>query len=346
MTTQDHDLENLEPPLKKHRTTVTYSARQSPRQSISSQHGSDPQTSVSSRSNDRDLCGTFAEDRSNQTVELNGAPTTTMASMPAATHRVREIEGASGLELPRATLNAGSQAQRPLKQSRLTFGQSSVRKCSVCGMEFSRIHEEDSKIHKKYHASVTDGVEFQLSKNCRKITSFSDGHIVMVTSDSTVQERLKADEALRVANRELGSIDTGCLTPEQKVFLYVNNRNHIAGVVLAEALSKAYEVVPSSLVDDEASFSVVSVNGSERSDQLVCRKAPVDCNCGISRIWVHHKARRKGIAMKLLEAVCCHFAFGVVINSTRIAFSQPTTSGRQLAERFTGRRNFLVYLDI
>lgn len=57
---------------------------------------------------------------------------------------------------------------------------------------------------------------------------------------------------------------------------------------------------------------------------------------GVSRIWTSNKFRRKGIANNLLECVMNQFIYGMEIERSEIAFSQPTQSGCMLARQWFG----------
>lgn len=52
---------------------------------------------------------------------------------------------------------------------------------------------------------------------------------------------------------------------------------------------------------------------------------------------------RQGIALRLLDALLSNFSPPLRIAATCVAFSQPTPSGRRLANRFFGTDSFLVY---
>lgn len=47
--------------------------------------------------------------------------------------------------------------------------------------------------------------------------------------------------------------------------------------------------------------------------------------------------------MKLMAAVQNHFIFGGRLTLDEIAFSAPTELGKQFAQKFFGRNDFLVY---
>lgn len=55
---------------------------------------------------------------------------------------------------------------------------------------------------------------------------------------------------------------------------------------------------------------------------------------GISRIWTSGASRRKGIALDLLDCVVSNYIYGMEIPKNQIAFSQPTESGKRLAQKF------------
>jgi N-acetyltransferase len=60
-------------------------------------------------------------------------------------------------------------------------------------------------------------------------------------------------------------------------------------------------------------------------------------------MWTLEAARKQGVVSKILDAVRGNHLFGTVLARADLAFSQPTTMGRALAERYTGRPDFLVY---
>jgi N-acetyltransferase len=58
--------------------------------------------------------------------------------------------------------------------------------------------------------------------------------------------------------------------------------------------------------------------------------------CGINRIWVHNKHRRRGIASRLVDAARNHVLFDRVLTLSQIAFSQPTQDGRSFGAKYLG----------
>jgi len=82
------------------------------------------------------------------------------------------------------------------------------------------------------------------------------------------------------------------------------------------------------------------------SDTVVCcEKESVKAFLGIEQVWVHRKWRRRKIATRLLDAARAKFCYGYLVPSDLVAFSQPTQDGKVFAERYTCRKDFLVYDD-
>eukprot|EP00667_Euglena_gracilis_P012914 EG_transcript_13294 len=65
--------------------------------------------------------------------------------------------------------------------------------------------------------------------------------------------------------------------------------------------------------------------------------------CGISRIWVHSCARRRGIATILVEVARKHLVYGFEFPPSQVAFSQPTRDGKLFARTYTGTEQLMVY---
>ncbi|RMD41555.1 hypothetical protein DV735_g3569, partial [Chaetothyriales sp. CBS 134920] len=70
---------------------------------------------------------------------------------------------------------------------------------------------------------------------------------------------------------------------------------------------------------------------SAPSSAIAVSQDTVPAIVGVSRIWTSRAFRRKGIANNLLECVMNKFIYGMDIEKTEMAFSQPTESGAALA---------------
>lgn len=65
--------------------------------------------------------------------------------------------------------------------------------------------------------------------------------------------------------------------------------------------------------------------------------------CGIRRLWVSAKFRRKRIASTLLTCVTQNLMYLTHFDRTRVAFAEPTADGAEFASKFTGEEDFLIY---
>lgn len=64
---------------------------------------------------------------------------------------------------------------------------------------------------------------------------------------------------------------------------------------------------------------------------------------GVAQVWVHADWRRRGVARKLLDCARAHAVPGMVVPPAQLAFSQPTTSGWQLAAAYTRSQFIWLY---
>ncbi|RKP38483.1 ESCO1/2 acetyl-transferase-domain-containing protein [Dimargaris cristalligena] len=131
-----------------------------------------------------------------------------------------------------------------------------------------------------------------------------------------------AKEVMEVTNTNLGSAAfTDDMWSKYKVFLCISATQYVMGCAVVERIKTAYATTTRSSTDG------------------------VPASCGISRVWVSPRFRRQSVATELLEAVRENFIYGLTIARTEIAFSQPTAMGAALARHFTGRFDFLVYIE-
>lgn len=118
-----------------------------------------------------------------------------------------------------------------------------------------------------------------------------------------------------MVQRELSFVtDTDGLTPQQTAYLYIV-QNRVVGLIVAETIAEAF-----------------TVHSSERREAVL----------GIFQLWVHANHRRKGIASRLVTAAREHKVFGMVVPIHQTAFSSPTQSGLEFAQRYANG-SVLVY---
>ncbi|KAB8254264.1 ESCO1/2 acetyl-transferase-domain-containing protein [Aspergillus pseudonomiae] len=249
-------------------------------------------------------------------------------------------------------------SQQPaLKQMQLDLGHEVRRTCATCGMEYVPSNSEDAALHKKFHDMNTTGVDLgkafmraNASRWVYEATRFDEGYVVIVDRKASPTAKNQAKKVLEVINKELSSpeIQDDVLWSQTepprhlrkngvsekvdryKVFLHMKD-SRCVGACLTERI---WESRP---VEKPASQT-------NRPDSAVTvRNETHPAIVGISRIWTSGSSRRKGIAMDLLDCVVSNFIYGMEIPKEQMAFSQPTESGRALAQSFFGDEEWHVY---
>ena len=124
-----------------------------------------------------------------------------------------------------------------------------------------------------------------------------------------------------------------------KVYLYIRGQKCV-GACLAERIQGAYTVV-----NQDDAFEG-NVPDKLQSSSIAVGSAVERVILGISRIWTSNLHRKLGIASWLLESARSDFLYGMTIEKSMVAFSQPTESGGQLAQKWFGQRaGWHVYVD-
>ncbi|RAH83036.1 hypothetical protein BO86DRAFT_455387 [Aspergillus japonicus CBS 114.51] len=252
------------------------------------------------------------------------------------------------------------QSQQPsaLKQMQIDVGCEVRRTCATCGMEYVPSNAEDSATHKKYHEMNSTGVDLgkafmraNASRWVYEATRFDEGYVVIVDRKASPTAKNQAKKVLEVICKELSSplIEDEILwsqteppvhlrkngTTEKidryKVFLHMKD-SRCVGACLTERIWESRPIQKSSVPAPGTTDSSVTVR-DEHHPAIV----------GISRIWTSEASRRKGIAMDLLDCVVSNFIYGMEISKEQIAFSQPTASGKGLAQSFFGNDEWHVY---
>jgi N-acetyltransferase len=260
-----------------------------------------------------------------------------------------------------------SQPQQPpvLKQLQIDAGITVRRSCNLCGMEYVPSNAEDADLHDKFHSMNAVGIDLgkafvraNASRWVYEAARCDEGYIVIIDRKASPSTRNQAKKVLDVVNRELSSppIDDATLwsqieppkrlckngakeeTDRYKVFLHMKD-SKCMGLCLAERIWEAH---PIKLDAAQANGTNGNTNGVTNGD-AVHRSSSVSVQntldpaiVGVSRIWTCGTARRRGIAMDLLDCVISNFIYGLDIPKEQIAFTQPTESGLRLAECFFG----------
>lgn len=262
-------------------------------------------------------------------------------------------------------------------QTVLDLGQSLTPiSCYQCGMSYTPSVSEDAALHNMYHNRHSSGIELgkpflkSAMRWCYEVQHIP-GSVVVVDRKISVPGRKIVKKVLEVVNKELGSVEiseeelwsqrplegegeNGKKMDRYKVFLHVIDGKCVA-VCLAERISKGYRVKSSkdraidSLKHDTGIISEATVAGdvpAHPSSAIEYEDEPVPAVVGVSRIWTSEAFRKKGIANNLLECVMNQFVYGMDMERSDLAFSQPTESGAALARSWFGAdAGWLVYKE-
>ncbi|KAG9135701.1 hypothetical protein Leryth_002430 [Lithospermum erythrorhizon] len=219
--------------------------------------------------------------------------------------------------------------KRSYAQLHLEIGQSDflLHSCKICRFKYSLGHEDDEKVHNKFHKNYTHGIPFK--------------RIVLVVDGDPPPWHNKVKDMVRMMGTEL--VDELMLHEHCKVYLYISCQR-IAGCLVAEPIERAYRIVTSSPREVSKTLTGRSCAVKEENENgiILSEKDSVPAACGIRAIWVTPSNRRKYIATHLLDAARKTFCDGLMLECQQLAFSQPTT-GKALITNYTSTDSFLVY---
>lgn len=201
--------------------------------------------------------------------------------------------------------------------------------CLTCGAVYVKGNPEDESSHEKTHNRMNNKLKFITWRNERKCFEDLDGKILIVQPSDPKFMWKKVDDILSVVDKDLGFADPGKIRhpDKSKVFLYVCDKK-VVGFTLAEAIEEAYRIIP---------------QPDEPANTYTCATTPEPVKVGVSRIWVFHDSRKRGIASKLVDSVRNFFILGRTIKEDEYAFSDPTINGIDFASSYTKKKDFLVY---
>ncbi|XP_006818358.1 uncharacterized protein LOC102806752 [Saccoglossus kowalevskii] len=209
--------------------------------------------------------------------------------------------------------------------------------CSTCGMVYSLAEPEDESDHIRFHKKFVECVKFPGWKKENVMQEFHDGRIIMVTEDDHRYAQRKVEDVRELVDTELGFLEGSLACKENgKAFLFISSEKKVVGCCIIEKITKAYRV----LTDTD---QVSPDSDEDKKRAWCCSNDAVPAICGVSRIWVWGKMRRKKIATRLIDCVKCHFMYGCSLTNDDIAFSDPTPDGKMFATKYTSTPKFLVY---
>lgn len=208
-----------------------------------------------------------------------------------------------------------------------------AKQCNVCGIIYEIGNPEDEASHEEHHNSFLNTLRYIGWKKERLVRDLDHhgGRVIMVSPTDPQHCWRKVEEIREIVDQELGFAENGIRVKENtKVFFYVLEKK-IVGCLIAETIREAHKVIPQR--------SPIRGGG-----QLVCcSEKRYKVWAGISRIWVLASERGKGIASTLVDAMRSNFLTSHFLTLDEFAFSDPTESGMGFAEKYTQRRDFLVY---
>jgi hypothetical protein len=260
-------------------------------------------------------------------------------------------------------------------QMQLDLASESRKACKICGMEYIPSNAEDAALHRKFHAMNVGGVDFTKAtvERLRKAQIWSGGDgsfIAVIGRKDALALRNRTSDVLKVVNTELGAVPISdeelwsqtspCAGDGQlhdsthsndqpstaavdryKTYLYVRSQKCI-GACLAERIWEAYTV----LAQDDASAQTRQLFPETKSSSISVSTTTTTALMGISRIWASNSHRKQGVATSLLDCARSDFLYGLTVEKGKVAFSQPTESGGNLARRWFGCEDgWHVYMD-
>jgi len=201
---------------------------------------------------------------------------------------------------------------KKLKQTFLDFGQKNFdsKVCSICGMIYTAGLEDPD--HLKFCKQLKADVKWALCKETAIEMDFGSRGSVVLASKSDAKTRKLREHVDEV----LGFCEPENFSRETTSFVFILNSIAV-GYLETDPVSQACTVSDPSQTH-EVSF-------------------------GILKIWVHPKERRKHIASMMIDAARAHHGYPSAVPKTAIAFSPPTSLGRQFAQEYCGTDSFLVY---
>lgn len=248
-------------------------------------------------------------------------------------------------------------------------------------MEYIPSNAEDAAVHRKFHAMNLGGVDFTkaMIERFRKNQVWSGGDggfITVVGRKDALALRNRASDVLKVVNTELAAVpildeelwgqtgstnfadapkelttlDTEPSTVDEsgsplvdrfKMYLYLRGSKCVSACLM-ERIWEAYAV----LDQNDAFEQACQLPTTPQSSSISISTASDPAILGISRIWTSNQYRKQGVATRLLDTARSNFLYGLNVEKEKIAFSQPTESGGNLARRWFGRdAGWHVYID-
>ncbi|XP_044265148.1 N-acetyltransferase ESCO2 [Tribolium madens] len=223
----------------------------------------------------------------------------------------------------------GTKKFRPISKDQMLLDAGQKRwgatQCPECKIIYHMGDPGDEIMHLNYH-NAGHIFRFNGWKNERVVSNdLRNGKIIqIIPGDSKIWWK-KVKDVMEVVNRDLGYFDIEFNTANSQIFFYVKSKV-IIGALVAEVKTTAHKLL------------------TTHQDQVdLCSEESYPVKCGVSRIWVAHNHRQKGVATSLMDALKRNFVFGAILRNEDIAFSSPTEEGKIFGAKYFKTPNFLIY---
>ncbi|CAJ1968862.1 unnamed protein product [Cylindrotheca closterium] len=224
--------------------------------------------------------------------------------------------------------NDNKNKKRRLAQVFIDCGQKNFGQvvCPQCGTLYVPGIAEDEKMHKQVCEQISQGVAWGSTANCKIINrnSHAKSSIVQIRPSEITKHRSRLEKILRIVEKDLGmhanSSNVMITTNGGTIFLYLQDQK-VVGYLAVNSISTAYRML----------------NLYERDTK------PMSCMLGVAVLWTHPRARKQGIAIKLVDAARENAVFGIVVAKSKLAFSSPTEAGWRFAKNYCGNDEPLFY---
>jgi GNAT superfamily N-acetyltransferase len=236
------------------------------------------------------------------------------------------------------------------------MGISAIKVCKECGMQYNTTLAEDRRSHEKHHNGVVEAKQPNTVPAGSNLMDkyVGDAHHLIRVIDHRGSAALKqgVEKALEVTRHDLGgwilspqklwaeitnphNKNDPNHVPRYKVYLYLINLQ-VVGLVLAERIARggAYYHGPM-IIDEYGGLPNVGVSEhSSEEQEFVYSDFEYKCYMSIDRIWTRRDFRRNGIATLLVDHARQSFVPGLSLSKEQIAFSRPTSAGREFATKY------------
>lgn len=220
--------------------------------------------------------------------------------------------------------------KRKLVQTYLDVGQAdlSLRQCAQCGMVYAPGASDDNLVHARHHARVLRRDSTRISFNGwmgeRVVGSLQSGRLVAVKACDIPAWRRRVIEIDAFVSLCLSG-DAFCLPP-----LRPSDTSWLAIFFVVDRSVEAYlltELVFSAHIAKVSEDGIAYVNTNH---------PPVFFSlCGVQKVWVASRWRRKGIASAMVDAARVNLLYGHVFPVDRVAFTATTPNGSQFAMSYS-----------